>query len=47
MSICAILLEWPRGSVSHILLFIVCTVIHNCSSLGPLVIAYLGGIQEI
>ena len=39
--VCALLLELSRGLVSHILLFIVCTVIHNCSSLGSLVFATL------
>ena len=31
---CALLLDLSRGSASCILLFIVCTVIHNCLSLG-------------
>ena len=35
--LCFLLLGLSRGSVSHILLFIVCIVIHNCSSLGSLV----------
>ena len=46
-SIFAILLELFRGLVSHVLLFIGCTVIHNCSSSGSLVFAHLGGMKEI
>ena len=45
-SICTILFELSRGLVSCIILFIECTVIHNCSSLGSLVFAHLGDIQE-
>ena len=39
-----LLLELSRGSASHILLFIVCTVIHNCSSLGSFSLQHLGSI---
>ena len=38
---CALLLKFSRGFVSCILLFIGCTVIHNCSSSGSLVFATL------
>ena len=39
--ICALLLELSRGLASCIVSFIVCTVIHNCSSSGFLVFTTL------
>ena len=41
---CAILLELSGGSASCILLFIMCTVIHNCSSSGSFSTQYLDSI---
>ena len=46
-SICAMLPELSRGLASHIFLFIGCTAIHNCSSLGSLVFTHLGSMYEI
>ena len=46
--ICALILDFSRGLASHILLFIVCTVIHNCSSPGSLVFTTLRqNVREI
>ena len=45
--ICDLLLELSRASASHILLFIVCTAIHKCSSLGSFSSQHLGRMQEI
>ena len=46
--ICALLPELSTGLVSHILLFIVCTAIHHCSSLGSLVFKTLRwNVREI
>ena len=44
--ICALLLDLSRGSASGILLFIMCTTIHNCLSSGSLVFAHLGRMSE-
>ena len=41
---CDLLLELSRGSASCVLLFIVCTAIHNCSSLGSFSLPHLGSI---
>ena len=43
---CAILLELSRGLASCILLFIVCTIMHNCSSLGSFSLQHLGSIYH-
>ena len=46
--ICALLLELSKGLASCMILFIVCTVIRNCLSLGSLVFATLKwNVREI